>query len=167
MPGAVGAGPGHICPVEPAKYATWLALAVICLTLGGCTAMTGSLFPSFGSYGSSDSASSTPDCTEIEQRMSKAKNRYASVLGREKPAVYLSFAGNLSRSMKSHRLKGVHEMTDLQLDDVVSETADGCLSRQLPRSVCAGAERLGDAYRPLVLAARDAFTNYCGDRPIR
>jgi hypothetical protein len=144
-----------------------ILVALICVGsgLGGCTAMTGSLFPSLGFSGSDADAS--PDCGEIEQRIDSAKIRYAAVLGKEKPAVYLTFAGNLSKSMKSNRLKGVQEMTDLQLDEVVSETEGICLSRKLPRNICEGAERLGEAYRPLVVAARDAYANYCGDRPIR
>jgi hypothetical protein len=131
--------------------------------LGGCSAMTGSLFPSFGF----SDTSSSPDCGEIEQRMQSARTTYASVLGKEKPAVYLGFAGNLSRAMKAKHLKGVHELTDLQLDEVVTETRDQCLSQQLPRTVCNGADRLADAYRPMIVAAHDAYNNYCGDRPIR
>jgi hypothetical protein len=139
--------------------------AVVCLSLAGCSAMTGALFPTFGLASDDDEAGA--DCGEIAQRMTSAKSSYASVLGRERPAVYLSFAGNLSKAMKSKKLKGVHEMTDLQLDDVVSDTRTGCLSKHLPNEVCAGAERLGEAYRPVLLAAHDAYAADCTDHPVR
>lgn len=133
--------------------------------LAGCSAVTGSLLPDFGAFGGGRDAS--PDCAEIEQRMTSAKLRYASVLGGERPAIYLGFTGNLSKSMTAHRLNGLHELTELQIDEVVDDTANSCRSSRLPREVCEGAARLGEAYRPLVTAARDAYHNYCGERPIR
>ena len=99
--------------------------------------------------------------------MEKAKKRYASVLSREKPAIYLGFTGNLSRTMKRKRLKGVYQLTDLQLDEVIDQTRQQCIDARLPRSICRGSRRIGDAYQPLLAAARDAHKNYCGDRPIR
>ena len=99
--------------------------------------------------------------------MSHAHKKYARALGREKPSIYLTFTSNLSRIMKRNRLRGVHEMSDLHLDNVVDRTKQACQVGNLSRSICRGAGRLGAAYKPLVLAAREAHENYCGNRKIR
>lgn len=99
--------------------------------------------------------------------MHRAHRQYAAVLNREKPAIYLNFTGNLSRTMRKNRLKGIYQMTDLYLDKVVEATRASCLKDHLKRETCRGASRLGRAYKPLVLAAREAYENYCGNRPIR
>ncbi|MCF6197839.1 MAG: hypothetical protein L3J67_00320 [Hyphomicrobiaceae bacterium] len=124
-----------------------------------------SSLPSFGFGGNDDSQS--PDCSEIEKRMAHAHQKYAQALGREKPTIYLTFTGNLSRTMKRNRLRGVHELTDIYLDNIVDRTQQACVSGNLSRSTCRGAGRLGTAYKPLVLTAREAYDNYCGNRQIR
>ena len=139
-------------------------LLVFATSLTGCTSFSTTSLPSFG-FGSSTSQS--PDCTEIEKRMRFAHKQYASALGHEKPAIYLTFTGNLSRTMKKNHLAGIYQMTDLHLDHVVDRTQQSCFMGNLGRSVCAGANRLGRAYKPLVLAAREAHENYCGNRPIQ
>ncbi len=58
-------------------------------------------------------------------------------------------------------------MTDLNLDEVIERTRNACVMGALPHNECAGATRLGQAYKPLVLASRQAYENYCGNRPIR
>ena len=133
--------------------------------LSGCTSFSTSSLPSFGFGGASSSLS--PDCTEIEKRMRHAHQKYASALNKEKPAIYLTFTGNLSRTMRKYRLAGIHQMTDLHLDSVIDRTQQTCTMGHLGRSICRGANRLGRAYKPLVLAAREAHENYCGNRPIR
>ena len=140
-------------------------LLLLATGLSGCTSLSTSSFPSFG-FGGSDSSLS-PDCTQIEQRMRHAHKKYASALGHEKPAIYLTFTSNLSRTMKHNQLSGIHQMTDLHLDGIVERTQQACFMGQLGRSVCTGAARLGRAYKPLVLAARESHENYCGNRPIR
>lgn len=144
-----------------------LIASLILLTMGlaGCTSFSTVSLPSFGFGG--DSSSHSPDCTEIEKKVRRAYKKYASVLGREKPAIYLAFTGQLSRTMKRNHLKGVHQMTDVHLDTVVGRTRQACIKGKLDRSVCSGANRLGRAYKPLVLAAREAHENYCGNRPIQ
>ncbi len=140
-------------------------LMVLVIGLSGCTSLSTSSFPSFG-FGGTDSSSS-PDCTEIEQRMGSAHKKYAKALRQEKPAIYLGFTGNLSRIMRKNRLKGIYQMTDYHLDSVVDKTSHNCFMASLDNSICRGASRLGRAYKPLVLAARQAHENYCGKREIR
>ena len=142
-----------------------LPLIVLGIGLSGCSGFSMTSLPSFGFGGSSGSQS--PDCSEIEKRMGHAHKKYARALGREKPSIYLTFTGNLSRTMKRNRLRGVHEMSDIHLDNVVDRTQQACQIGHLSRSVCRGAGRLGAAYKPLVLAAREAHENYCGNRQIR
>ncbi len=138
---------------------------VLALGLSGCTSLSTCSLPTFGFGGASSSFS--PDCTEIEQRMGSAHKKYAKALRREKPAIYLGFTGNLSKTMRKNRLKGIYQMTDYHLDNVVDNTSHGCVMASLDNSVCLGASRLGRAYKPLVLAARQAHENYCGNRVIR
>lgn len=140
-------------------------LVILAIGLSGCTSLSTSSFPSFGFGGSS--SSSTPDCTEIEQRMGSAHKKYAKALRQEKPAIYLGFTGNLSKTMRKNRLKGLYQMTDYHLDNVVDKTSHSCFMASLDNRVCQGASRLGRAYKPLVLAARQAHENYCGNRVIR
>ncbi len=138
---------------------------VLALGLSGCTSLSTSSLPTFGFGGAS--SSSSPDCTEIEQRMGSAHKKYAKALRQEKPAIYLGFTGNLSKTMRKNRLKGIYQMTDYHLDNVVDKTSHSCFMASLDNSVCRGASRLGRAYKPLVLAARQAHENYCGNRVIR
>ncbi|MCP4936725.1 MAG: hypothetical protein GY927_21605 [bacterium] len=140
-------------------------LMVLAIGLSGCTSLSTYSFPSFG-FGRS-SSSSSPDCTEIEQRMGSAHKKYAKALRQEEPAIYLEFTGNLSKTMKKNRLKGIYQMTDYHLDDVIDKTSHSCFMASLDNSVCRGVSRLGLAYKPLVLAARQAHENYCGNRVIR
>ncbi len=140
-------------------------LLLLGIGLSGCSSFSMSSLPTFG-FGGGDN-SHTPDCSEIEKRMVYAHHEYAQALSREKPAVYLTFTGNLSKTMRRYHLRGVHEMTDRHLDKIVDHTQQACMTRNLARSVCLGADRLGAAYKPLVLTAREAYENYCGNRRIR
>ena len=144
----------------------WLATAIV-LTggLSGCTGLSTSALPTFG-FGVG-SYSKSPDCVEIEKRMQVAHREYAMALRRERPAIYLTVTGNLSRTMKKNRLTGLYQMTDYYLDEVVDRTSDTCVMASLNNQVCQGASRLGRAYKPLVQVAREAHENYCGGRPIR
>ena len=151
--------------LQRAGLLLFLQLFLLATSLAGCSSFSTSSFPSFGFGGATSSLS--PDCTEIEQRMGFAHRQYASALSRENPAIYLTFTGNLSRTMMKNKLRGVHQMTDLHLDNVVDRTQDACARSTLGRTDCRGANRLGRAYKPLVLAAREAHENYCGNRPIR
>jgi len=155
------------CSIQRLRVRGRIAAPLLSLGIGlsGCSGFSVGSLPSFG-FGSS-TGSQSPDCSEIEKRMSHAHQKYARALAREKPAIYLTFTGNLSRTMKKNRLHGVHEMTDFQLDAVIDNTQQACISSKLARSVCRGADRLGKAYKPLVLAAREAHENYCGNRKIR
>ena len=134
-------------------------------SLSACTSLSTSSFPSFG-FGGTDSSQS-PDCSEIEQRMGVAHKQYAMALRQEQPSIYLTFTGNLSRTMRKNQLAGIYQMTDYHLDSVVDRTQDTCFMASLDNNTCRGANRLGQAYKPLVLAARQAHENYCGNRPIR
>ncbi len=140
-------------------------LFLLAIGVSGCSSFSMSSLPTFG-LGGSDSSHS-PDCSEIEKRMVYAHHEYAQALGREKPSIYLTFTGNLSKTMRRYHLRGVHEMTDRHLDKVVDHTQQACMTDNLSRSVCRGAGRLGAAYKPLVLTAREAYENYCGNRRIR
>ena len=140
-----------------------LPLTILTLGLSGCANVSTSTLPTF-SFGGSSSLSA--DCTEIESRLRLAHKKYATALGHEKPAVYLTFTGHLSRTMRNNHLAGLHQMTDRHLDKVVGRTRQACIKGNLGYSICAGANRLGRAYKPLVLATREAHENYCGNRPI-
>jgi len=142
-----------------------IPLLLLGMVLSGCSGFSIASLPSFG-FGGRDSSQS-PDCSEIEKRMAHAHRKYARALGHEKPSIYLTFTGNLSRTMKRNHLRGLYEMTDLHLDNVVNRTQQTCMTDNLSRSTCRGAGRLGAAYKPLVLTAREAHDNYCGNRQIR
>lgn len=148
------------------RLVTRLILPLTILTLGltGCSSFSSSTLPTFSFGGGSSSLSA--DCTEIESRLRRAHKKYAMVLGHEKPAVYLTFTGHLSRTMRKNHLAGLHQMTDRHLDTVVGRTRQACIKGNLGYSICAGANRLGRAYKPLILVTREAYENYCGNRPI-
>ncbi len=140
-------------------------MMIIAVGVSGCTSFSSSSLPSFGFGGSS--SSSSPDCSEIEQRMGAAHKKYARALRREQAAIYLTFTGNLSRTMRNNQIRGLYQLTDYHLDRVVDRTSDACFMASLDNKVCRGANRLGRAYKPLVLVAREAHQNYCGNRPFR
>ncbi len=135
--------------------------------LAGCSSFSTSSLPSFGFGFGSGASSQSPDCEKIEKQMRRAHRQYAAALGQEKPAIYLTFTGNLSRTMSRHRLAGLYQMTDRHLDGVIDRTRNACVMGNLDRADCAGAYRLGRAYKSLVLVSRKAHENYCGNRPIR
>jgi len=133
--------------------------------LSACSGLSMSTLPSFG-FGSGHEASAA-DCEEIEKRMGLVHQQYAKALKREKPSVYLAFSRNLSHIMRKKHLRGVRELTDVTLEQVVDTTAHRCYMDNHSRTVCLGARRLAKAYKPVILAAREAYKNYCGNRPIR
>ena len=153
---------GHWGRASRLRLAPVILLAV---SLSGCTSLSPSSLSIF-SFGGAGGALS-PDCAEIEQRMQSMHKKYARALRRERPAIYLTFTGNLSRSMTQNQLSGIYQMTDYHLDTVVDRTVNTCVMASLTNNVCQGANRLGRAYKPLVLVAREAHENYCGKRVIR
>ena len=116
-------------------------LVLLGVGLSGCTGFSTSSFPSFG-FGGSD-GSQSPDCGEIEKRMGIVHQKYASALSKEHAAIYLSFTGNLSKTMVKNRLRGLYQMTDTHLEDVVGRTQRACAKDNLAYAAMPGSRSSG------------------------